>query len=268
MAKDTLDRSTEQIAAYFTAIDEMLKEEQEILQTIAENDTEAALKRIELAEIMLNIASNYIVISGVCLALMNQRNEDALSDARKSLYKSITYLEAVVTGYVDAPYSEYEKKLVEIESVPPAKRYLLMRKMGLTIHLLRNAYGDNSKWKWTYVELEGRFAIVAKNIVNMKDLTANSDFESEHYEPTVNHLALIKKLLTQAADRYREKYELSSGSIDDFKMGINFLSALRRLNYNIGDQVESVNIKKKFDTWNQKLAADMAKIEKEEKSLE
>ena len=265
--KDTIDNIPEkrpdQIAAYLGAIDGMLREEQKMLQTIIEDDPVSSIKRIELAELMLNIASNHIVISGVCLAVINQRSEEALNEARKALYKCITYLEAVVTGYVDAPYSEYEKKIDDIDIVTPEKRYLLMRKMGITIELLKNAYGDNNKWKWTYVELEGRFAVVAKNIINMRDVVANSNLESEHYEPTIHHLALIKKLLLQTADRYREKYELSTGNIDDFRMGINFLSALRRLYFILGDQVESINIKKKFDTWNQKLTSDMIKAEKE-----
>ena len=43
------------------------------------------------------------------------------------------------------------------------------------------------------------------------------------------HLALVKELLQVAADRYREKYELSTQRIDDIKIGINYLSAVRRL---------------------------------------
>ena len=259
------DKNIEQTQVYRTTTEEILKNEKDILDTLNEGDPDAAFKRLTLVELMLNLTSNYIVIDGVIRAVLKLRSEESLNEARKALYKSIIYLEEIVSKYIDAPYSDYEDKLAAIETVSPADRYLLVRKMGLTIDLLKSAYGENTKWKWTFVEIEGRYATVAKNIMNLKTVLINSNFDSEHYEPTVRHLALIKELLMQAANRFREKYELSSNRIDDFKMGILFLSALRRLCIVTGDQAEAVTTKKKLDTWNQKLAADMEKMEKEEK---
>jgi len=265
MAIYTKDKNIEQINTYRTAIDAILKQEQETLASIYENDPDAATKRLTLADSMLNLASNFIVMDGVVQSVLKVKNEESLNDARKGVYKSIIYLEEIVSNYIDAPYSDYEDKLKEIESVTPAERYLFVRKMGLTIDLLENAYGDNTKWKWTFVEMEGRYATVAKNILNLRDIMNNMNYDSEHYEPTVRHLTLVKKLLTQAADRYRKKYELSTNRIDDFKMGVSFLSALRRLNIITANQEEAVDTKKKLDVWNAKLAADTEKQEKEKK---
>jgi len=265
MAIYTKDKNIEQINAYRTAIDAILKQEQDTLVVIKSSSPDASLKRMFLADSMLNIASNFIVMDGVVQSVLKVKNEESLNDARKAVYKSIIYLEEIVSNLIDAPYSDYEDKLKEIETVTPAQRYLLVRKMGLTIELLENAYGDNTKWKWTFVDMEGRYATVAKNIINLRDIIINSDFESEHYEPTVRHLALAKKLLSQAADRYREKYELSTNRIDDFKLGIAYLSALRRLNIVTGNQEEAVTAKKKLDIWNTKLASDAEKQEKLDK---
>ena len=265
MAIYTKDKNIEQINAYRTAIETILKQEQETLVLIRSNSPDAALKRLALADSMLNIASNYIVMDGVVQSVLKVKNEESLNEARKAVYKSIIYLEEIVSNLIDAPYSDYEEKLEDIDSVTPAQRYLLVRKMGLTVELLENAYGDNTKWKWTFVDMEGRYATVAKNIINLRDVVINSDFESEHYEPTVRHLALIKKLLSQAADRYREKYELSTNRIDDFKMGITYLSALRRLCIVTNDPNEAATTKKKLDIWNVKLATDTEKQEKMDK---
>jgi len=265
MAIYTKDKNIEQINAYRTAIDAILKQEQETLVVLRSDDPDAALRRLTLADSMLNIASNYIVMDGVVQSVLKVKNEDSLNEARKAVYKSIIYLEEIVSNLIDAPYSDYEEKLEDIDNVTPAQRYLLVRKMGLTVELLENAYGDNTKWKWTFVDMEGRYATVAKNIINLRDVIINSDFESEHYEPTVRHLSLIKKLLSQAADRYREKYELSTNRIDDFKMGITYLSALRRLCIVTNDPNEAVTTKKKLDIWNVKLATDTEKQEKLDK---
>jgi hypothetical protein len=249
----------ERIKPYKNAVDTILKREQSILMVIKKDPSGAAFKRLTLVDEMLNLTSNYIIINGISQSLLKVKNEDSLNDGRKSLYKSVIYLEEIVGSQIDAPFSDYDEKLVEIESVDATRRYLLVRKMGLAIQLLEDAYGDNTKWKWSFVELEGRFAAVAKNIIDLRNAVANTDPQSPNYEPTMYHLRLIKKLLMQAADRYREKYELSTNRIDDFKQGILFLAALRRFHIILGDRDEAETVKKKFDIWSVKLESDTKK---------
>jgi hypothetical protein len=251
----------EKVAAYKAAIDAILKREQNVIMVIRKDPAGAAFKRLALADEMLNLASNYIILNGVSQSMLKVKNEDALNDGRKSLYKSVIYLEEIVTNYVDASFPDIEEKLTEIATVNAARRYALIRKMGLAIQLLEDAYGDNTKWKWSFVELEGRFAVVAKNIMDMKNAVANTDPRAPDYEPTMYHLRMIKKLLMQAADRYREKYELSTNRIDDFKMGINFLAALRRVHIILGDREEVETVKKKMEIWSTKLESDLKKKE-------
>jgi len=235
----------------------IIREEKELLASIQPDDSNASAKKLALADEMLNLASQYVVISGVSQALLKSRDEEALNSARKTLYKGVIYVEEVVTGFVDATFSEYKEKLEAIESISPAWRYSLVQKMGLTIDLMANAYADNTKWRWTFVELRGRFAAVAKNLINLDQIAANSDPRSPHYEPTVFHMRLVKGLLSVAAERYREKYELSSKSVEDFNKSLQFLAALRRLNMLTGAREEAETIKKKMEIWNSKLTADM-----------
>lgn len=251
----------EKIKPYKSTIQEILKREQSVVQVIRSDPENSAFKRLGLVEEMLNLASNYIIINGVSQSVLKVKNEDALNDARKAMYKSIIYLEEVVSNYLDAPFSDYEDRLAAIDSFDETHRYSLARKMGLAAALLTNAYGFNTKWKWSFVELEGRYATVTKNMLNLRFAVANTDPRSPDYEPTVYHLRLIKKLLAQSADRYREKYELSTNRIDDFKQGINFLSALRRLHMILGDRDEAEITKKKLDIWAAKLESDLRKQE-------
>ena len=72
---------------------------------------------------------------------------------------------------------------------------------------------------------------------------------------------MIKKLLLQAADRYREKYELSTSRIDDFKMGINYLNSLRRIHALLGEKEGAETLKKKAEIWASKLEMDIKKQE-------
>lgn len=264
MAKITdEDRSqyANRINVFKTTVDTILKNEQDTLALIKENPEEGAFMRLGLADAMLNLSSHYMIMNGVSQSVLKVKNEEALNDARNSLHKAIFYLEGLVTSLIDAPFSEYEEQLAAIESISSAQRYLLVRKLGLTVQLLENAYGDNTKWKWAFVELEGRYATVTKNLLDLRTVMSNIDPRSPNYEPTVYHLHLVKKLLMQAADRYREKYELSTSQMDDFKMGILFLSALKRLHTVMGDKDDMVTVKKKLDIWSAKLESDIKKKE-------
>jgi hypothetical protein len=252
-------RYLERVGSFRQAVDGLLKAEKETLPLLRVENEASAMIRINLAEDMLNLASNYIIMSGVSEAVLDIRNEEALNDSRKSLYKCIIYLEGALGNVVDAPFSDYEDKLARIASLDAAGRYLLVRKLGLAIRLLKNAYGDNSKWKWSFVELEGRFAVVTKNILDLRKAAANTDPRSPEYEPTVYLIRLIKKLLSQAADRYRERYELSTRNIEDLKMGILLLSALRRMQSLLGNRRDVEVTKKKMDVWESKLFADSKK---------
>ena len=259
------DKKILQTEIYRAAANVILKQEEDILAQIGKIDAQPPLLYMRLADLMLDLTSHFIVIDKVTKVVLKSRNEETLNEARKSLYKSIIYTEKVVSGYVDAPFSDYKEMVMEIESISPADRYRFVRKMGCTVDLLKTSYGDNSKWRWTFVELEGRYAAVTKNLINLRDIIVNTNYESEHYEATTRHLMLAKKLLSQVADRYRQKYELSTNLIEDFNKGIFFLSALWRLCTVTDDQQEAVTAKKKVEIWNAKLASDTEKKEKPEK---
>lgn len=257
------DRHTyhEKVKLYQAAVDLLLKKEKNTLLEMKDNPDEAALKRLTLVDEMLNLASYYIAIHGVSQIVIKIKNEESLNEARKSLYKAVIYLEEIVTNFIDAAFSEYEEKLSEIEIFDPTQRYNLIRKMGLAIDILEQAYGDNSKWRWSFVELEGRYAAAAKNILDLRNVLENSRPTSPNYEATVYHTRLIKKLLQQSADRYREKYELSSGQQHDFKTGLAFLAALKRIYTVLNDRNDAEEVKKKLAIWNTKFEADMKKQE-------
>ncbi|GAH58249.1 unnamed protein product, partial [marine sediment metagenome] len=104
---------------------------------------------------------------------------------------------------------------------------------------------------------------VTKNLINLKTFTANLDPRIEGYSERLAHLNLTKRLLQQASDRYREKYELSTHRLDDIKRAISFLSALRRLHILLGESDQVEDIKKKIDIWRAKMEADQKKREQE-----
>lgn len=244
-------------AKYQKVIDEVLEKEKSMLTVMKDESIGVEYKKLILCEEMIFIATLYNAINSSSLKILEVKNNDALNDARKILYKAIIYLEEVVSNVISIPASDMTDKMEAIKNTPVEKRYYLVRKLGLAIQMIVDAFGDNSKWKWSFVELEGRYATVAKNLLDMKNAAKDYfDPNSSAYETTVTYIRLIQKLLDKSATAYRDKYELSTRRIDDMKAGINYLLALRRIAMALGQTEEADEFKRKAVTWNDKMESD------------
>jgi len=255
---------SERVRAYKQEIDQILQHEKTITVSMTKDEDEGAIafKLMTIAEDRLNLASLYLLMNKVSLNLLAIKNEAFLNEARKSCYDSIISMEKVLTNTLDAPYSDYSDKLENIEAMPDEKRYNIIRKLGFTIDSVEEDFGDNTKWKWSFVDIEGRFAIVAKNLINFKTIIGNLDPRVEGYDMRLRMLRIVKEQLSKAADRFREKYELSTNRLDDFKMAVNFLSALKRVHVMLGETDQADSIKKKYEVWKAKMDDDEKKQSK------
>jgi len=259
---------TEKTVSLNSSVEQLLKDAQDVEAALKEGTIpEPEFMKIKLSITMLTIVANYLVKNKIYTSIFGKLNENLLNEARKAMHRCLVYLEEVVTNIVDAPFSDYAEGLSKIAAVSPLQRFSLVEKIGQQLNNLKEAYGKNSKWTNAILEFEGRYAVVAKNLINLRDYFVNSDFESPHYEPTVRHIKRVRELLEQAADGYRKKYELSSKAIDDFQKAINYLSALKRLDIFTGDQESAVTTKKKIETWTAKMTADAEKQKKEQSSV-
>lgn len=218
------------------------------------------VKKIALAEQMIYLATIQISINSISVEMLEVKNNDILNDARKSLYKAVIYLEEIVSNTVDCPYSDIEARVACISEVSITRRLDVIRKLGLAIDLLVDAFGENSKWKESFVELRGRHAVVAKNFVDMKQAVKDYyDYNSPVHEDTIHYVRLIRELLSKCATDYRDRYELASRRVDDMRTAVNLLIALRRIAMVMSDSNESENIRKKALAWKTKMEDDMKK---------
>jgi hypothetical protein len=258
-------RYTEYIKDYKIAIDAHVEREKKLKEAVASGSAGVNYQKLALADDNLSLVANYLLMSSLSLSFLGMKNEAFLNEARKCIYKTLIYLEEIVSPAIDVPFSDYEEGLATIEAFPDEKRYNLMRKIGFSIDAIEEGYGDNSKWKWSFVEMESRYAVVAKNFLNLKTLILGMDPRTEGYSARLSHLNLVKELLQQAADRYREKYELSTMRIDDIKLAIHLLAALRRLHQVLGESEQADVVKKKTEIWRSKMENDLKKAEEDEK---
>jgi len=247
----------ETIKPYQSKITATLGKEKTVLNSINGGAPDSPYKKIMLCDDMIYVSSLYMAQNSLSLKILGVKNNDALNEARKILYKAIIYLEELVTNFIDVPYADLAKNHEAIKETSIQDRFYLIRKLGLSINLLEIAFGDNSKWKWSFVELKGRYAVVAKNLIDMRSsVKAYFDPNNEDYETTILYIRLITKLLDSSAAGYRDKYEVSTRRLDDMRNAIKFLLARHKLAIAIGDKTNAEEIKKKALVWRDKMDAD------------
>lgn len=251
------DLFTERVNEYDQTINKLLKHEQSLLALIKTDQFGAGYKRLVLADEMIYLTTLYLAKYKLSVELLGGKNETLLNEARKTLYKAIIYLEEIVSDFIDAPFSDYEEGLNSISHLTEKQRYYLIRKLGLAINMVVDAYGDNTKWRWSFVDIEGRFAVIAKNILNLKEISKTGlDPHSDDYETVIFHLRLVKKLLAKSAEKYREKYEIATNTISDFRTAILFLEAIKRIHLILNEESELEEVKRKLKIWNDKMEKD------------
>lgn len=225
-------------------------------------DENENLNKIRIASHHVNLVSIYCAMTDLSLSLLGYKNESYLDKGRKSLYKSIISLEAVVSNYIDMPLGENYELLKSLDNFSDAERLKLVRKIGYTVSLLADRYGENSKWKWSFVEIEGRFSVIAKNLFDFRTFQAKNDPREEGFNERYDYLYLVKEFLIKASNRYREKYELTNQTADDMKKAIDYLKALKRIHILFNESEEVQNVGKRIELWSQKFETDLKAKEK------
>ena len=223
------------------------------------------LSKISLVSGYVDLVSVYCAMADLSLSLLGFKNESFLDLARKSLYKSIITLESVVSNIVDLPLGENYDLLKSLEGFSDGEKLRLVKKLGFTISLLEDRYGKNSKWKWSFVEIGGRYAVVAKNLFDFRSYQEKNDPRVEGFDDRYDYLFLVKDLLIDSSNRYREKYELTDHTPDDMKKAIDSLRALKKVHTLFNEMGEVQNITKRIDLWTQKLDDDLKSKEEQAK---
>ena len=263
MAKITAESReafTQESAKYKELIKGVFAKEKEIKAELLKDKTDEAAKKLQFADLMLYAVTLYITINNLSVEMLGVKNEENLNEGRKTIYKAIIYLEELVSNIIDATSDDLKEYWEKLEGIPIDKRYYLSRKLGLAIELIMDAYGDNTKWKWSFVELQGRFITVSKNMLNMTEASKDYfDGRAENHDVSVYYMRMLKTRLLKSAEGYRDRYELSTRRADDMRSGIQYLLAYRRLLIILGDANEAEEVKKKAQVWKDKMEADIKK---------
>lgn len=225
---------------------------------ISQNPIEFAKSKIIYIRITLQEVSNLIQISRISLEKLAIKNETVLNQARKKLYVIIQSFEEIVGNEINVPLNNSKEQLIPFEKeIDNFDRFNLFKQIGFFIDTVKNIYTDNTKWKWSFIELEGRMVTAMKNFIDLSKLIHDLDPSTKDFADRMEIINLIMGKTNKVAISYRNKYELTNKRIDDMNTALAFLSFGKRLALLLGDQETAKNCKKKFDIWNKKLNEDI-----------
>lgn len=267
MAKITEDQRNqyqESVQFYKRKLEEIALEQKKLkLETKIENKFQNEIKNIKLS---LNLIMIYCGMNDLSVDLLNVKNTAFLDKARQLIYDILINLGNILTNYLDVPFSDYAEQLKQVDFMNDNEKLQFIRHIGLCNELIQKSFGDNTKWKWSFVDIDSRFAIIAKNLFDLKKYQKLDQPGEPGFRERRAHLLIIQKLLLQASNGLREKYELSTKSIEDIKKAIDFQKALLRINSIIGDSEKVDTGKKQIEVWNTLMEKHLSEIESKKRT--
>lgn len=217
--------------------------------------------RWKLMHRILAETSLYIVGSRISQKYLAIKNETYLNEARKNFYVFYQTAEEMVGNTVDSIDDKPDALEILEGFADNLVRFEMFQKAGFLLNKLERLYGDGSKWKWSFVDLEGRLIMTLKNITWFKTLQRDLDPSIAGYKERMDLMEVIERGSEKAAERYRNKYELTGKAIDDMKNALAFVGFQKRLAAIMGDNDQMNLCKKKIDTWTKKLNDDYSSDE-------
>ena len=242
-----------------TQIAKIKKELMLMNESALENKTN---KTLEIIDLVFKETCYQITICIISINILNFKNESYLDQARKNCILIVSYLESLVGKEIDIPPAQLADGINYINhKIPNLEQFEKMKRFGFTIDRLKSLSGENSKWKWSLVDLEGSFIRAMKNIIDFPDLIKNLDPAIPRYAERMDMLNMITSKLNEAAELYRNKYELTQKQIADMKKALAFVAFHRRLRILLGENDQAEILKKKHQTWDKKLQQDLEEKE-------
>ena len=266
VSKEAKQLYSDNISGFKREIEDSTKKISQMKLILQTDKTGASFKRLSIANETLKLVTLYVVMNRLSLELLGIKNEFFINEARKACYEALILLEDVFSSKINVPFSEYQSKLEEIATYPVETKYNLLKKLGFSTVMVKNAFGENSKWKTSFIDLEGRIAVIANNSIDFKNVVKEMDpRQRDLFALHISFIEMTIRALNESANNYRVKYELTTSKIDDFKRAILLLATLKRLYSYIGKKRELEEVQKKIDVWKSKLQSDMLKQEQKKK---
>jgi hypothetical protein len=253
----------EQVKELKNQVEETQNRIKELKKSKKDNAKLAPYFNIAIAVKTLKLVNLYCQMNDLSLEILDTKNESYLNNGRKEIYNVFMALEEVFGDDLDQSLTSNIDELKKVHLFNDAQKLTLIQDLSHAIEAVVQRFGEKSKWKWSFVEFDTRFAILAKNIINFKEIQRNRDPRSKFYMERLALMRQCKDALKKAAESNQSKYELSTKVPGDMIRAINMLSTLRQIHVQFGEKEEAEKLKSGIDVMKQRLDKEEKEKEKE-----
>ena len=247
--------------------DELEKKAKELFSKKKKNPNLEPYYNLEISAYLMSTIELYLKMNELSLTMLGIKSSAALDSSKSNFSKILLLLKETVGDEVERDsLKENEEYLARIDKINPRQILDLLIRLDNIFSTLRNNMGEESKWKWLFVELHAKLAVITRNFINFSDILKYRDPREQFFRVRNEHLRMAKNAIEEAAKQYRTKYELSAKSREDLKKSIDMLEALRKIHFTLGESKEADKIKTTIDAAKQTLEAGDKKNEKSDKN--
>ena len=218
--------------------------------------------RIVISNEFLELVGISCEMSGVTEKYLNRRGDEYLNEGRKGYFRALIELEKVVGDGLLTGLNENKEIVGRIKALNPKRMLILMRKLDEMLGKLEKGYGEQSKYKWSFVDMRGRYVVIFKNILNYRELLVN-DPRKEYYVENVQLIEMFQVYMQKVSERFRDKYLLATKELSDIKRAIDIQSVLKVFMGFMGLREEAELNQKTIDSWKQILEKEEKEKKKE-----
>jgi hypothetical protein len=242
----------------FKAYIEDLKKEVTSYKVLIKKNTNKALDPYYQISLVLNsikLINTCININEVSIDARNLKAEDYLNIARKEIYSVLSAMEKVVGNDFENGLDENRELLDKITEINPAQRLNFLKSFrAATINVIE-AYGQNSKWRWSWAEIYFKFAVLCKNFFDFRANERENSLDNPYYYIRKEHYNLIIESANFTAQEYRTKFDLSTTDTADLKKCISMLELNRKIFQITGNTDDLEKTKNIIESLNNKVEA-------------
>lgn len=235
-------------------------------KALTANKKMAPYFRLGISAKLLQQMNLYLKMNSHSEEMMNIKNNSYLDTARKILYKVFAEIESIIKSEVDEPIDFNREELDSIQLFNPKQKLNLYKHLKKSTDSLIKAYGQNTKWRWSFPEVYAKFAVIGKNIIDFREMQAKRDPREEFYYDRQELLTEVKEDLFEASNHYRDKFELSTKSPNDLLAAVRLLESLKRIAMVMRDDEILKKAKSGIEAYQARLESDEEEKKKQSKT--
>ena len=197
-----------------------------------------------------------IQINELSVQTLDIKNQNYLDHARKEAYSIFFNMEKVVGADYELGLDENRAQLDAITEFTPKQRLHFLKALKDTITKLVEAYGSNSKWKWSFPEMHFKLAVLSMKLLDFLAYGKEYDLKNPNYRIRREHFDLIIELCNFAAYEYWNKFDQSTHDVNDMKKSRDMQDIKRKIFQITGENQEDlIKTKNLIESLSQKIDA-------------